>query len=196
MTYRIAVITALSVLLAVCGWGQSVPAPATPDSLDWVKLPTYMFFGGRYNQFIGASLIGSAIVPESQSVGLFGTLTFKMSPVKYTDPASKKTGYLLGYSVSGGQCKQVSPTPGATGKNVFLVCADAGASFSASTAPATGTTVNVTGSFAPGYMRQLNAHLAIGGLVRFSFISGAGPGGSGAFDLSPEFGIVVKTGAP
>jgi hypothetical protein len=190
----------LLAVAAVLGTAQTTapapaPAPSTvADVLSSVKLPTYLFLGGRYDQFLGANIVGSAIVPESQSTGMFGTLTFKVSPIGYTDPTSKKTGYLLGYSASAGQCKQLYPTPGTAGKNVILLCADVGATFSATSVPSSGTTVNFTGSVSPGYMRQLNSHFAVGGLLRLSYIAGAGPGGSGALDVAPEAGIIWKPG--
>ena len=80
---------ALYALLAICAGAQTT-TPSIPVAN--VILPTYIMVGGSYNQFTGASAFFSAIVPESNSVGLYGSVTTDITAVKIVDPATKKTG--------------------------------------------------------------------------------------------------------
>ena len=125
MTFRAPVSIVLLVLtLSTCAFGQ-ISAPAASTPLAQVQLPTYIMAGGSCNQFTGCAGFVSAIVPESNSVGLYGSVTTDISAVKIVDPVTKKTGYGLSPSVRAGQHKVVLNA----NKNMVTIGGDFGASF-------------------------------------------------------------------
>jgi len=185
------------VLFAVAAFGQT----ATP--VGQVTLPSYIMFGGSYNQFTGASAFVSGVVPEVSSVGLYGSATTDLVPVKFVDKATGKVGYLISGSGRLGQHKTVfndtKSEKDASGNivkqsgNMLLIGGDFGASFSQSGAPAnTGVSIGLAGSFTVTYVRQLSVHWAIGVPIRMLWMSGVGPSGTGAWNPVAEFGLVWK----
>ena len=188
---RIYLACVLALVLAVDAFGQTA-TPATQ-----VNLPTYIMGGLSYNQYTGGSGFVSAIVPESNSVGLYGSVTADVVPVKYVD-ATGKSGWLLSTSVRAGQHKVLYND----GKNMLLIGGDFGASFTqpnqasglgTTTVPSSsGVTIGASGSFTATYVYQINAHLAVGIPIRMLWMSGAGPNGSGAWNPVAEIGVVWK----
>lgn len=167
-----------------------VPASTTASSatsLSGVTLPTYIFGGVSYDQTLGFSGVVSSVIPESNAVGLLGTVTVNFAPFKYLNPITGKTVYLLSYSARAGQFKTLYND----GKNMVVLGGDLGASF-ASAPNANSVSVGFSGSFSAGYFRQLSAHLGVGGIVRFLYEPSIGPAGAVTFNAVPEFGLVWK----
>lgn len=170
-------------LACVCALGQTPPVtPATSG-----QLPTYIMGGFSYNQYTGAAGFTSVVLPESNKAGLYGSATADLVPAKFTDPKTGKTGYLISGSMRAGQHKVVYND----GQNMLLIGGDAGASFANTGTPAA-VTIGLAGSFTVTYVRQINSHLAVGVPVRMLYMSGVGPGGSGAFNPVVECGIIWK----
>jgi hypothetical protein len=175
----------ISILLAACACAQ------TTVPVSQSQLPTYIMVGAAYNQFTGTSAFVSAVVPESNFVGLYGSVTTEINAVKIVDPVTKKTGYALSPSARAGQHKTLFND----GKNMLLVGGDFGASFSQSETTggtSTGVNIGLAGSFTLTYVRQLTAHLAVGIPVRMLWMSGVGPGGTGVWNPVGEIGLVWK----
>jgi hypothetical protein len=177
---------------------QPAPAAAPPvaNQLQNVTLPTYVLMGFSYNQFASPAVSGlfSAIEPESQSVGLLASESIDMLPVKYTDPTSKKIGYLFSGSVRFGQHKVILNTDkgGATFHPSFMltVGGDAGASFSSSGTAPSSVSVGFSGSLTIGGWYHFKPHWGAGLAIRALYMSGIGPGGSGAWNPVVEPAVV------
>jgi hypothetical protein len=175
-----------TLLLAFMGMGQTTTSTPTATSL-----PTYIMAGLKYDQFTGGSGFVSGIVPESDRFGVYGSATVELVPVKFIDPPTGNTRYLLGGSARFGQHK----TGYNDGKNMLLFGGDVGASFSSSSSTAGNTatvSLGMAGSFTITYVRQLSPHWALGVPVRMLWMSGVGPNGSGAWNPVVELGIVWK----
>jgi hypothetical protein len=178
------------------------PAPvssAAADALQSALIPTYVLFGFSYNQFAAPPIAGlfSAIEPESQGIGLLASESVDLLPVKYTDPVTKRTGYLFTGSVRFGQHKMLINTdkskPGDPFKPSFALTlgGDLGAAFSStgSTASTAGSTsqpsaisIGFSGSFTVGAFYRFKQHWAAGLAVRALYLPGIGPGGQGAMN--------------
>lgn len=187
-------LTALVAFACLCAFGQAAPS-AQP--LANVSLPPYVLFGASYNQQTGAAGVLSGIFPETSAVGgIYGSVTADIVPLKYTDPATRKTIYLVSGSFRAGQHKVLYNN----GTTMLLIGGDLGASFSGSsssgtasaTTTAAGVNIGVAGSFTFTYVRQINAHWAVGVPVRMLWMSGVGPGGAGAWNPVAEAGVVWK----
>jgi hypothetical protein len=189
MTFRAFVSAVLLVLtLSMCAFGQTMSPAATSTPLAQVQLPTYIMAGGSCNQFTGCAGFVSAIVPESSSVGLYGSVTTDISAVKIVDPVTKKTGYGLSPSVRAGQHKVVLNA----NKNMVTMGGDFGASFAQAGGATAGVTIGVAGSFTITYIRQLTDHWAVGIPLRMLWLSGAGPNGTGVWNPVVEVGMVWR----
>ena len=180
-------ISVLLLVLSLCGFGQSAPTPgAVPVSN--VALPTYIMAGVSWNQFNGAAGFVSAIMPESNSVGLYGSVTTDITAVKIVDPVTGKTGYGLSPSVRAGQHKVVLNA----NKNMVTVGGDFGASFAQTGGAGAGLTIGLAGSFTVTYIRQLADHWAVGVPLRMLWLSGVGPNGTGVWNPVVEVGVIWK----
>lgn len=178
--------------LALCAAGQT----PTPAPLASATLPDFIFMGISYNQLASQPISGlfSALEPESQSIGLMASESIDLMPFKYTDPATKKTGYLFTGSFRFGQHKillntaKVGPTfsPGF----VLAIGGDAGASFSSTGTQPSQIQVGFSGSFTLSGFYRFSQHWAVGVAVRALYIAGIGPGGSGAINPVFEPGLV------
>jgi hypothetical protein len=198
-------ISLLALLLVASGLAQ------TPTPVDQVSLPTYIMGGAAYNQFTGANGLVSAIVPEVNRVGVYGSLSADLVPLKFTDPTTGKAGYLLSGSFRFGQHKVVH----ADSWNVLLIGGDFGPSFTqpaglaqaglaqadpgvaqadpgAAVEGTPAVKVGLAGSFTVTYVRQLTAHLAVGFPLRMLWVSGVGRTGQGVWNLVPEVGLIWK----
>ena len=160
----------------------TTPTPGTP--LANVSLPTYIMAGVSFNQITGAAGFVSAIIPESNGVGLYGSVTTDLVPLKAT--VSGKSVYLLSGSARAGQHKVLYRGP----KFAFLLGADLGASFSG-TSP-TGVTIGIAGSFTVTGVYQISPHWAIAVPVRMLYMANVGPNGTGAWNPVTEIGCVWK----
>jgi hypothetical protein len=185
----------LSVILlvlacALCAFGQTAAPPAPPAATPVanVALPTYIMAGVSYNQYTGGAGFVSGIIPESQSVGVYGSATTDIVPIKYVNTATGKSGYVLSGSARAGQHKVVYSDL----KNMVTLGCDLGASFSSAPAPSSGVNIGLAGSFTLTYIRQLSAHWAVGVPVRMLWLAGSGPNGSGAWNPVLEAGVVWK----
>ncbi|MGD0869078.1 MAG: hypothetical protein ABSB88_05975 [Bryobacteraceae bacterium] len=150
-----------------------------------MTLPTYIMGGISFNQLTGAAGFVSAIVPESNSVGLYGSATTDLVPLKTT--VNGKSIYLLSGSARAGEHKVVYQDT----KNAVLIGGDIGVSFSNS-AGTSGVTLGVAGSFTITYVRQLSSHWAVGLPIRMLYMSNVGPNGAGAWNPVVEAGIIWK----
>lgn len=170
--------------------------PVLPTTLSQVQLPAYIMFGVARNQFTGTNAFISGIIPESNKVGLYGSVTTDISGIQITDPTTKKLGYVLSPSVRAGQYKTLFND----GKNMLLAGGDLGASFSqiatATTSgtpvASTGVSIGLAGSFTVVYVRQLSTHFAIGVPVQMLWMSGVGPNGTGVWNPVVKFGFIWK----
>ena len=175
-------LTPMKTLLSVILLAFSVHAQ-TP--LAKAALPTYIMAGASYNQFTGGAGFLAGIIPESSSAGLYASVTVDITGTQITDPVTKKTGYGLSPSVRAGEHKVLWNQ----GKNMLLIGGDVGASFASGVS---GVTIGIAGSFTATYIRQINANFAVGLPVRMLWMSGVGPGGSGAWNPVLEFGVIWK----
>lgn len=185
----------IGVLMAVLAVAQTAPAQPTATTtttpaaaattLANVTLPTYIMGGVSFNQLTGAAGFVSAIIPESNSVGLYGSATTDLVPLKTT--VNGKSIYLLSGSARAGEHKVVYQDS----KNAVLIGGDVGASF-ANSAGGSGVTLGVAGSFTLTYVRQLSPHWAVGIPVRMLYMSNVGPNGTGAWNPVVEAGIIWK----
>jgi hypothetical protein len=173
-------LVALFLVVAALSFAQT-PAAAAP-------LPAYIMAGLSYNQYTGGSGFVSGIVPESNPVGLYGSVTTDVVPVKVVDPVTGRPGYALSASARAGQHKVVHRD----GKTMLLLGGDFGASFSQAGATTAGLNIGIAGSFTATYIRQLTPHFAVGVPIRMLWMSGAGPGGCGVWNPVGEIGIVWK----
>jgi hypothetical protein len=181
----------IGVLMAALAVAQTAPAqPITTTTsataLASVTLPTYIMAGVSFNQITGGAGFVSAIIPESNAVGLYGSATTDLVPLKTT--VNGKSIYVLNGSARAGQHKVVYQDT----KNAVLIGGDIGASFSNPSAGTPGVTLGVAGSFTLTYVRQINAHLAVGVPVRMLYMSNVGANGTGAWNPVVEFGLVWK----
>ena len=167
-------------LAAAVSFGRTT-SPAAP-------LPAYIMAGLSYNQYTGGSGFVSGIVPESSAVGLYGSVTADVVPVRVVDPVTRRSGYALSASVRAGQHKVAFRDS----RNMLLIGGDLGASFSQAGFAAGTLNLGFAGSFTATYIRQLTPHFAIGVPMRMLWMSGAGPGGRGVWNPVGEIGIVWK----
>ena len=163
----------------------AIAQTAAPEPQN--QLPAYIVAGLSYNQYTGGSGFVSGIVPESSRVGVYGSATADIVPVKVLDPVTKRYGYALSASARAGQHKVVYND----GKNMLLLGGDLGASFSQA-GLASGLSIGLAGSFTATYIRQLGPHFGIGVPLRMLWMSGVGPGGRGVWNPVGEIGIVWK----
>ena len=172
MTYRIAVITVLSVLLAAGGWAQTpAPAPTPTNSIfPTVPLPTAIAAFGAFNQLGSPRFTAgfSAIYPVVGSAGVYGTTTADVFPVKAVDPTTKRNFYAISASLRQGVHKDILDT----GRLSFLLGGDVGPGFSQ--AQPTGININLSTSFVATVMYQLNPTFSLIVPVRMLYVSGAG----------------------
>lgn len=184
---RISIAVLLCALFALAAFGQTTAAPtaATGTPLASVTLPTYIMGGVSFNQITGAAGFVSAIIPESNSVGLYGSATTDLLPLKTT--VNGKSVYLLSGSARAGEHKVLYQGP----KFAFLVGGDVGASFSSAPSSA-GLTIGVAGSFTLTPVYQINPHWAVGVPIRMLYMSNVGANGAGAWNPVVEFGAIWK----
>ncbi len=183
----------IGVLMAVLAVAQTAPAqPAatttttpTATPIANVTLPTYIMGGISFNQLTGAAGFVSSIIPESNSVGLYGSATTDLIPLKTT--VNGKSIYLLSGSARAGEHKVLYQDT----RNAVLIGGDVGASFS-NTSGTSGVTLGVAGSFTLTYVRQLSAHWAVGVPIRMLYMSNVGPNGAGAWNPVVEVGFIWK----
>lgn len=175
----------LTLLLLLCAmW---LPAQ-TPIPLEDVKLPTYIMAGAAYNQYTGGSGFISGIIPEFNRAGVYGSVTMDLVGVKIVDPVTQKAGYGLTPSLRFGQHKVLYNAD----KSMLTVGGDFGASFSQAAVPSSGVNIGLSGSFTLTVIRHLSPHFAVGVPVRMLWMSGVGPGGTGAWNPVVELGLVWK----
>jgi len=201
-----AVVTVPGPAIAPVAAPAATPANTLPAALESVTLPTNIMIGMSYNQFTGAAGLISALEPESQSLtlgvapGLYASESADLTPVKYVNPSTGKTGYLVAGSMRFGQHKVLLNTaqPGSTFHPSFLLAigADAGASFAstptAAGTPATSVSVGFSGSFTLSAFYRFKPHWAAGVAVRALYMSGIGPNGIGAWNPVLEPGLVYS----
>ena len=191
-------------LLCACAFGQTTTTPPSTQ-LQNVTLPTYVFMGVSYNQFATPSVAGvfSALEPESQDPtsifhNMLASESIDLLPLKYTDPVTKKTGYVFSGSFRFGQHKVVLNTakPQPVTDSSFhpsfqlAVGADAGAAFSSTQATPSSISVGFSGSFTVSGFYHFKQHWAAGVAVRALYMSGIGPSGSAAWNPVIEPGLV------
>lgn len=157
-------------------------AAAAAAAVASVKLPTYIAGGGAYNQFAGANLWGSAILPVSNSVGLYESTTVDLFPVKAS--LSGRSAYIFQASVREGVHKILSDD----GRNMVLIGADAGLSFAQASAGGSATP-GVSAALTITYVRQLNPSWALMVPIRALYMPGLG-----GWNPIAEAGIVWKPG--
>ncbi len=168
--------------MLACLSSAQTATPPVASALANVALPTYVMAGASFNQLTGGAGFVSAIVAESQSVGLYGSVTTDLVPLKTT--INGKSIYLLSGSVRAGEHKVLYNGP----KNMLLIGGDAGASFNNSSSP--GISVGIAGSFTLTYIFKFNAHWAAALPIRMLYMSNVGPNGSGAWNPVVEVGVV------
>jgi hypothetical protein len=161
----------------------STAAAATAAALNSITLPAYVAGGAAYNQFAGANLWGSAVIPFSQSLGLYESTTADVFPVKTV--INGKSGYVFTTSVREGVHRVIHQDS----KNMLLLGADAGFSFSQASAAGSATS-GISGAVTATYVRQLTASLAFMVPVRMLYVSSLG-----GWNPIVEMGIVWKPGA-
>jgi hypothetical protein len=139
-----------------------------------IKLPAYVAGGGAYNQFAGVNLWGSAIVPVSDSMGLYESTTADVFPVKAT--LNGKTGYIFSTSLREGMHKVLSND----GTNMTLLGTDVGGSFAAGS-------VNLSAAVTFTYVRQLSKTWAVMVPIRALYMPSLG-----GWNPVIELGLVWK----
>lgn len=166
-------------------------AASAQVSLSDAKLPPLVLAGASFNQFQGWNALLSGVIPESNSVGMYASLTADISAVRYTN-ASGKSGYLLSPNFRAGQHK----TLWRSGRNMLLLGGDLGFALTQPNQPVTATptaasvTIGLAGSFTATYVRQINAHFAASLPVRMLWLSNVGPNGAGAWNPVVEAAFV------
>jgi hypothetical protein len=163
----------------------AAPAPPSPvETLNNLKLPAYIAGGGAFNQFAGVNLWGSAIIPVSNSVGLYESTTTDLFPVRVT-AANGKIAYIFQASAREGVHKVISND----GKNMTLVGLDAGFSF-AQASSVGGVSSGVSAAITFTYVRQISKTWALMVPVRALYMPTLG-----GWNPIVEFGVCWKPGA-
>jgi len=171
---------ALSLCACLCLPASSQTPPTTTASqLANLQLPSYIAAGGAYNQFVGANLWGSAIIPIAPSIGLYESTTADIFPVKAI--INGKAGYIFTTSLRQGFHKVIYQDP----KNMGLFGADAGVVLPSGGTPGFSVSAAVTAT----YVRHLNASLALMIPARVVYIPSLG-----GWNPILEMGIVWKPG--
>lgn len=132
-----------------------------------IQLPTYCAIGGAYNQLAGGNLWASAIVPVSNTLGLYESTTADLFPVKTV--ANGRTAYVFQSSIREGVHKVVHDD----GKNMLLIGADGGYAFSQASAAAAGAS-GISASMTLTYVRHLSKSWAVMVPIRALYMSGLG----------------------
>ena len=135
--------------------------------------------GVSWNQFNGAAGFVSAIMPESNSVGLYGSVTTDITAVKIVDPVTGED------RLRPESLRARRPAQGRPERQQEHGDRSAATSARRSRRPAaraSGVTIGVAGSFTITYIRQLTDHWAVGVPLRMLWLSGAGPNGTGVWN--------------
>jgi hypothetical protein len=188
MTKRIALLALSLCLITSAQTVATAPAVTAPVAVADIVLPTYIVGGAVFNQLAIPRFSGflAGLWPVSDKIGLYTSGVADVTPVKYVDPATGRTSYLLSTSARAGLHKVVHNDT----KNMVLLGADGGAAFSSGASAS--VTVGFSASFTASYVRQLSPHWAVAVPIRMLWVAGVGPGGKGAFNPVGEIGVVWK----
>lgn len=157
--------------------------PTTVTPVQSIVLPTYIMGGVAYQQIAGWNGFVSGITPVSNQIGMYGSLTADILPIKTVNAAGQSM-YLLNTSMRAGLHKVLFND----GVNMILIGGDYGAAYS----PAATVSIGPSGSFTVTYVRQINAHWAVGVPIRALWVPATTPSGSGGFNPVAEVGIIWK----
>lgn len=149
-------------------------AAATEAALDVVKLPSYIAFGGAYNQITaansghawsGANAFVGTIFPVANKIGLYDAVVCDLYPLATT--VNNATVYLVQTSLR----EEIHKTLYSSAKNTVMVGLGAGAVFSSATSGtsttsttsgASGTaTTSFTGAMSFTWVHQLSPHWSL-----------------------------------
>lgn len=176
------------VAIAFAAAGQT-PGPAlspeTVAAVAAVQLPSIVSGGAAYNQFAGVNLWGSAVLPVSQTLGLYESTTADVFPVKTT--INGRPGYVFTISAREGVHKVIYQG----GNNLLLAGADGGPTF---TTNAIGISAAVTGS----YLRKFTTTFGVLALTRLLYMQLPASGAAAptkAWNPVVEIGFVWMPGA-
>lgn len=145
--------------LILCTYAiAQTPTVTIPNNVGSVSLPTFIMFGGTYNQLQpGVNFWASGVVPVMNSIGLFESATIDLFPVRVT--VNNKPVYIFTTSVREG----VHKCSDANQPNVFCIGADGGYSFAQITTATASS--GISAAVTLSYIRHVSKHWSIAGPI-------------------------------